>query len=152
MGKVDLKYKTTRISFIQNYFLAILVIILLLLLISFLNFQAWWSNLVILGIFSLIFFLIFEPEAERVLREYIVTADEITKVEGILTKKRISIPYQSVADVRYFKGITGRIFNFGDVIIKGIKDDIIIKGVKKPEVIYNLIKTKVSRIKEEKKE
>jgi uncharacterized membrane protein YdbT with pleckstrin-like domain len=140
-----LKYKTSRISFIFNYFLAILVFILFLLLLPYLTFS--WSILVYYLLFLIILALILEPEAERVLREYFITNAEVIKIEGILTKKRISIPYQSVADVRVIKGIVGRIFNYGNIIVKGVKDDIIMKGIKNPEQAYNLINKKIESMK-----
>lgn len=142
-----LRYKTVRISYIQNYFIVILLFVLIALLLPVLDLEAWWSKLLILGISSVILILFFEPETERALREYLITNAEVTKIEGIIIKKRISIPYQSVADIRVIKGIAGRIFNFGTVVIKGMKDDIVIKGVKEPEVVYRIIENKIARMK-----
>ncbi len=140
-----LKYKTSRISYIFNYFLIFLVFILFLLLLPYLTFS--WSIFVYYLFFLIILALVLEPETERVLREYFITNAEVIKIEGILTKKRISIPYQSVADVRVIKGILGRIFNYGDIIVKGVKDDIIMKGIKNPEQAYNLINKKIESMK-----
>ncbi|MEM5834889.1 MAG: PH domain-containing protein [Candidatus Aenigmatarchaeota archaeon] len=140
-----LKYKTSRISFLFNYFLVILVLILTFLLIPYLNFS--FGFLVYYFLFLLILALIFEPEAERAIREYFITNAEVIKVEGILTKKRISIPYQSVADVRVVKGIVGRIFNYGNIIVKGVKDDIIMKGIKNPEAVYEQINRRIESMK-----
>ncbi|MGC8811986.1 MAG: PH domain-containing protein [Candidatus Aenigmatarchaeota archaeon] len=140
-----LKYKTARISFIFNYFLSILVLFLLFLLLPYLNFS--WSTWVYYLFLLVILALVLEPEAERVLREYFITNAEVIKIEGILTKKRISIPYQSVADVRVIKGIVGRIFNYGNIIIKGVKDDIIMKGIKNPESVHELINKRIESMK-----
>lgn len=140
-----LKYKTSRISFIFNYFLIVLVLILFFLVLPYLNFS--WSILVYYFFLLIILALILEPEAERVIREYFITNAEVIKIEGILTKKRISIPYQSVADVRVVKGIVGRIFNYGNIVVKGVKDDITMKGIKNPESVYELINRKIESMK-----
>ncbi|MCS7106420.1 MAG: PH domain-containing protein [Candidatus Aenigmarchaeota archaeon] len=140
-----LKYETSRISFIFNYFLATLILFLTFLLIPYLSFSfIFW---IYFFLFLLVLALILEPEAERFLREYLITNAEVIKIEGILTKKRISIPYQSVADVRVVKGIVGRIFNYGDVIVKGVKDDIVMKGIRNPEAVYELINRKIEAMK-----
>ncbi|MDI6798928.1 MAG: PH domain-containing protein [Candidatus Aenigmarchaeota archaeon] len=140
-----LRYKTVRISYVQNYFIIILLLVLIALLLPALD--SWWSKLMILCTSFIVLILLLEPEAERVLREYLITNSEVTKIEGIIIKKRISIPYQSVADVRVIKGIAGRIFNFGTVVVKGMKDDIVVKGIKEPEVVYRIIENKIARMK-----
>ena len=142
-----LRYKTARISYLLNYFLIILLSALFLIILPYLDFQALWSQLVILLIFGLAIVLLLEPEVERALREYFITDSEVIKVEGIIRKKKISIPYQSVADVRVVKGIIGRIFDFGNVTIKGIKDDIIMKGMKAPEQIGKLVEERIYKLK-----
>ncbi|MEM7825441.1 MAG: PH domain-containing protein [Candidatus Aenigmatarchaeota archaeon] len=141
----SLKYKTSRISFIFNYFLIILLLILFFLLLPFLDFP--FSYFVYYFFFLIILVLLLEPEAERTIREYFITNAEVIKIEGILTKKRISIPYQSVADVRVIKGIVGRILNYGNIVVKGVKDDIILKGIKNPEAVYELINRKIENMK-----
>jgi uncharacterized membrane protein YdbT with pleckstrin-like domain len=78
-------------------------------------------------------------------RVYFVTDREIIKEEGIIRKNKISIPLQNVADVKMEKSVVGRIFNFGNVIVTGMKETIKIKGVKNPENLYYLIKSRASR-------
>ena len=143
----ELRYKTVRISYIHNYFIIFLMFVLLAIVVPYIGMEEWWSKLVILGVFSVVLILLFEPEAERALREYFVGNTEVTKVEGILTKRKMAIPYQSVADVRVIRGVLARIFNFGDVVVKGMKEDIVIKGVNDPEVVAKIIENKIARMK-----
>ncbi|RLI96643.1 MAG: hypothetical protein DRP00_05060 [Candidatus Aenigmatarchaeota archaeon] len=147
-----LKCKTARISYLWNYFLVALIAIFLILLLPYLSFESLYSQLIFLILFSIILILFLEPEAEKVLREYIVTDTEVRKVEGIITKKTVSIPYQSVADIKTIKGVLGRIFNFGDVVVKGVKGDIIIKGIREPERITKIIENRIARLRGKKDE
>jgi len=147
-----LKCKTARSSCLGDYFLIVLIAIFLILLLPYLSFESLYSQLIFLILFSIILILFLEPEAEKVLREYIVTDTEVRKVEGIITKKTVSIPYQSVADIKTIKGVLGRIFNFGDVVVKGVKGDIIIKGIREPERISKIIENRIARLRGKKDE
>jgi uncharacterized membrane protein YdbT with pleckstrin-like domain len=100
----------------------------------------------ILGFLALVIFLLEQPNIERWMRHYVITNNEIIRVEGIITKKRAAIPFQSVADVRFEKGLVGRIFNFGTVHVTGIgKDNVIImRGMHNPEEVYNIIRNKIN--------
>ncbi|MFH0711210.1 MAG: PH domain-containing protein [Candidatus Aenigmatarchaeota archaeon] len=137
-----------------NYVLLTLVLILFFLVwikfdITFSLFprtvHEFQSTMVAFGFLVAITFLIEEPTIERMIRHYIVTNNEVIKVEGILRKKRISVPYQSVADVRVEKGIVGRIFNFGTVHVAGVGRgaDITMKGMRDPDTVYRVIKNKI---------
>jgi uncharacterized membrane protein YdbT with pleckstrin-like domain len=148
------KYKTSRIAYIGNYLLAILIIFFLLLLIQKLNLGFFlfpktlgqvFSTFLIIGFVGLTAYFIEEPVIERIIRHYVVTNNEVIKIEGIIRKKRIAIPYQSVADVRVTKSFVGRVFNFGNVEISGFKDSITMKGMRDPEEIYRIIQNKISR-------
>lgn len=141
-----LRYKTARISYISNYIIIALLIFSLTFL-PLIELEAKILQLIFLGVMFFILILLFEPEAERVLRNYLITNSEIAKIEGIIVKKRMAMPYQGVADVRVVKGVLGRIFNFGTIVVKGIKGDIIIKGMKEPEVIYRIIENKIALMK-----
>jgi len=147
-------YKTSFISFLGNYVLSALAIAFLLVLST--QFELTFtfspkttsqliSSLTILGIILVVIILLEEPFFERMVRVYFVTDREIIKEEGIIRKNKISIPLQNVADVKMEKGVIGRIFNFGNVIVTGMKDTIKIKGVKNPENLYHLIKSKASK-------
>jgi len=90
-------------------------------------------------------FLIEEPTIERWIRHYIVKNNELIKIEGILRKNEVSIPYQSVSNLKLKKGLVGKIFNFGDVNVSGFGEaEINIKGMTDPEEIFNIIQNKVS--------
>ena len=102
------------------------------------------STMVAFGFLIAITFLVEEPTIERWVRHYVVKNNEVIKIEGILTKKKISVPYQSVADLKLNKGIVGRIFNFGDVHVVGLGNLVInMKGVARPEEVFNVIQNKV---------
>lgn len=159
MVKIPIKglvYKTSRISYITNYFIVALLIIFLLLLR-----QEFSLNLTltpttveelipIVTLFSFIIVaacLLGEPDIERALRHYIVTNNEVMKVEGIFRKKKISVPYQSVADVRVEKGVIGRIFNFGTVYVASVGKEavtIVMKGLSNAEEVYRIIQNKIN--------
>jgi len=142
-----LKYRTSRISFISNYSLVIILLFLFyLVLLPYLT-NELYLNIAILVLLAIILFLIFQPEWEKTIRRYGVTNNEVVKVEGIITKNIITIPHQSIADVKIFKGVIGRIFNFGNIEVKGFKDSIVMKGVREPEVIGKIIENKISLFK-----
>jgi membrane protein YdbS with pleckstrin-like domain len=84
---------------------------------------------------------------ERAMRQYYVTNNEVMEIEGFVRKKRTVIPYQSIADVKVVKGVAGRIFRFGDVIIAGMKESIKMKGMKNPDEIYKIMENKIALMK-----
>ncbi len=147
-----IKCKTSRISYVWNYFLLILLALFLILLLPSLNFSSLYSQVIFLFFFSIALILLLEPESEKLVREYVITENEIKKIEGIISKKEVSIPYQSVADVTLLKSWVGRIFNFGDVFVKGVKGNIRIKGIKEPEKILRIIENRIKRLKGEESE
>lgn len=140
------KYKTARISYITNYIIIALILFFLTILQS-IEFPPGILQLASLGIILFMLSLLLEPEAERILRYYLITNSEVVKIEGIVIKKRISIPYQSIAHVSAVKGIWGRIFNFGTIFVKGMKDGIVMKGIKEPDVVSKMIENKISLMK-----
>jgi len=144
-------YKTARISYISNYFLAALVAVLLILILPYMDvtiFIRTVPQLISYLIFSvfliIITFLIEQPTIEQWIRKYVITNNEVMKVEGIIRKKHFAIPYQSIADVQIHKGVVGRIFNFGNVEITGMKEPIHMKGIKNPEEVLKIIENKVN--------
>lgn len=138
----NIKYKTTRISYMASYFLVPLVIFFLSILLLYLE-NTKWYNIAIAGCLVVVCFLLLEPEWERAVREYYITNSEVMEIEGLLRKKRTVIPYQSVADVKVIKGVVGRIFRFGDVVIAGMKESIRMRGMKNPDEIYKIIENKI---------
>jgi membrane protein YdbS with pleckstrin-like domain len=148
-------YKTSRVSYISNYVLVILALVLLALIWPYLSVKIGFTSLrdvATYAIFALfvvgITFLMEEPSIEQIMRKYVVTNNEVIKVEGLLRKKRISIPHGNIADIRVKKGIFGRIFNFGDLEITGMRENISMKGLRNPDEIYRIIEHKVSLMRE----
>lgn len=139
-------FRTSRISYIHNYLLIILLLITVFLIYPHINFDIWWHVLILFGTIIIILFLLEEPELEIWFKRYVITDTEVIKIEGILTKKKTTIPYQSVADVKVIKGVVGRLLNFGTVHVGGFKaeDEVEMNGVKNPEEIYNIVQNKLS--------
>lgn len=144
-------YKTTRIAYIHNYILAVLVFILFVMVYPKLNFTIFITNaqqlisyIIFFGFVLMMTFLIEEPTIERWVRKYVITNNEVMKVEGILRKKKFAIPYQSIADVQMNKGVVGRIFNYGNIDIMGYKEPIHMKGIRNPDEVLRIIENKVN--------
>lgn len=153
----EIVYRTARIAYIPNYFLVGLLALLFYFIWTVFNLSftliptslsEFTGTIIVFSFLILITFLIEEPVIERTLRRYIITNNEIMKIEGILTKKTTIIPYQSVADIRVTKGVIGRIFNYGDVHVRGVKEggDIRMKGMKNPEEVQRIIQDKVNLV------
>jgi len=137
-------FKRSRRSFIWNYIIGIGLLFYLVLSGAILTLSLIWIYFFIALI--LIFFL--EPEGILVYRYYLIEPDSVSEVKGILIKKKIAIPYRSIADERLKKGIIGRMLNFGDIIITGFKNEINFKGVKNPEKVYKMIEKKFAQYRE----
>jgi membrane protein YdbS with pleckstrin-like domain len=151
-----IKYKTSRISYIANYFVVVLLMVFLYLFwqkfeLSFTLTSADAAELIpaltFLAFTIVAVYLLGEPDVEKTLRYYVVTNNEVMKIEGIFRKKKISIPYQSVADVKIEKGVVGRILNFGTVYVTGVGRDphnIIMKGLRNADEVYGIIQSKIN--------
>jgi hypothetical protein len=144
-------YKTSRISYISNYVLVILALVLLALLWPYLNVTLIFTSLkgiidyaIFAAFIMMIVFLMEEPSIEQIMRKYIVTNNEVIKVEGLIRKKRISIPHGNVSDIRVRKGVWGRILNFGDIEVTGFRENIVMKGIRSPDEVYKIIENKIS--------
>jgi membrane protein YdbS with pleckstrin-like domain len=87
--------------------------------------------------------LIEEPVWRRIMHHYIVAEKEIIYKSGLIRKQRMTMPYQSVADVKIEKGVMGRIFNFGDVVLEGFKNNLTINGIRRPEELYEQLRAKI---------
>jgi membrane protein YdbS with pleckstrin-like domain len=153
-GEAGAKYLTSFISYLPNYILIFLVFLFLFLFFREFNLKITFqpkglndliSIFFVFGLLILISYLIEEPFFERVVRQYYITDSEVIKIEGIITKKRIAIPYPNIADIKVNQGVIARIFNYGDIIISGFKESIVMKGIKRPYSVYEQIKEKVSK-------
>jgi len=148
-------YKTSRIAYMHNYILVVLLLVLFFLTTPFFNIQfsllpttieQLTSTMLVFLFVLFIVFLIEEPIIERIFRHYIVTSHEVVKIEGLIRKKRITIPFQSVVNVKNYKGILGRIFNFGNIQINASNLEIIMKGMRNPDEIQRIIENKISGV------
>jgi uncharacterized membrane protein YdbT with pleckstrin-like domain len=99
----------------------------------------------------LIAILISEPEVERTYRYYLLEEENVIMVEGIFSKKELSIPYDQIAGTTILKSVFGRILKFGDVKISGFKDEIVMKGMRNPDLLYQKIQERIKSSKKKKK-
>jgi len=155
-----LVYRRSYISYIENYIMAALALAFLFLLWPYLNInfyltpktpQQLLETMVILLFACFLVFLIEEPSIEGYRRRYVITNHEIMKIEGIFNKKKTAIPYQSVANIKISKNVLARMLNYGTLQITCIGkegNDIIMKGIKSPDEVYNIIKNKISLMRE----
>jgi uncharacterized membrane protein YdbT with pleckstrin-like domain len=148
------KYLTSFISYLPNYILIFLIFLFLFLFFQEFNLNVTFqpksfneiiSIFLIFSFLALISYLIEEPFFERIVRQYYITDNEVIKIEGVIGKKRVAIPYPNIADIKVNQGVVARIFNYGDVIISGFKENIVMKGIRKPYLVYEQIKEKVSK-------
>lgn len=144
------KYKTSRISFFCNYLLAFLLI-LFIFFVNSLKLSYLIQAISLFVALPLIAILISEPEVERTYRYYLLEEENVIMVEGIFSKKELSIPYDQIAGTTILKSVLGRILKFGDVRISGFKDEIVMKGMKNPDMIYQQIQEKIKSSKKKKK-
>jgi len=145
--------KQSRVSFLYNYALLGLTLIFFALVWGEFNltftlspqtFSQFSDSMVVLGFMAVIAILLEEPEIQRWLSHYLITNNELIKVEGIIRKRRTIIPYQSVSDVHVYKGVIGRILDFGNIEVVSFKNKITMKGVRNPELFYRIINNKIS--------
>ena len=151
----ELVLKTARVSFLSNYIIGVLALIFLLLFIGAfgLDFNLFpktthsaKTTLATLGLLAIAAGLIEQPELARFMRTYIVTRDEVIEIEGILTKRKIILPYQSISEVTVRKSPIGRMLNYGDVFIGAFRtgSDINMKGIKNAHKIHELIQNRIN--------
>ena len=151
-----LTYKTSRRSYIENYIIVCLAAVILFMAWPMLGLDFSLTPSTQMQFFSTMFVFAFiivaavlfeEPSIEGFVRRYIVTNHEIVKIEGIFSKKKISIPYQSVANVKISKSFLGRLMDYGTLHITCVGkegNDIIMKGIASPDVVYSIIQNKIS--------
>jgi uncharacterized membrane protein YdbT with pleckstrin-like domain len=144
------KYKTSRISFFYNYLLALLLL-LFVFFVNSLNLGYLIQAISLFVALPLIAILISEPEVERTYRYYLLEEENVIMVEGIFSKKELSIPYDQIAGTTILKSVFGRILKFGDVKISGFKDEIVMKGMRNPDLLYQKIQERIKSSKKKKK-
>lgn len=155
----DLNIKTSRISFLSNYIIGSLAIIFIVLFLNAftLKFTLFpktlndmFSSLAILGLVMIAGVLLEQPEWVRFMRRYKVTLNEVIEIDGLFTKKKIILPYQSIAEVTVKRDILGRMLNYGDVSVSafGSGTGVHIRGVRNAEKIHELIQNRINILRE----
>ena len=134
-------FKTSRRSFIVNYFLGVGLLLYLFLTDAILILSSW------LIVFFLILISLFfiEPEFVLVYTTYYLKEDNVMEVKGIFAKKRIAIPYSSISNIGMNKDVIGRIFGYGNVLVNSFSggNKITLKGIKDPEKTFKLIEKRI---------
>ena len=136
------KIRSSRISFMGNYFLGISLLFLTYVANSTLNLPTIIDYFLLM--IAMLLFL--EPEGIILYRSYRLDSDHISEIKGVFVKRITAIPYRAIADQRLKKGIIGRILNYGDVIVTGSKAQINMKGIRRPERIYEEIEKKLANL------
>lgn len=134
-------FKTSRKSFIVNYFLGIGLLLYLFFSDAILILPQWISFLFIVLISA--FFI--EPEFVLLYTTYHLKEDNVMEINGILSKKRTAIPYSSISNIIMKKGIIGRIFGYGNVLVNSFSGEnrITLRGIKHPEKTFKVIEKKI---------
>lgn len=154
----ELYFKTSRISFVSNYFIAALIIAFTILAINAfdLKFSLFptsgeiGSSLIIVGLFAIAAILIEQPEWIRFMRQYTITLNEVIEYEGILSKRKIILPYQSISEVTVRRSFFGRLLNYGDIYIGAFRtgSDVNIRGIRNAEKIHEIIQYRINILRE----
>ncbi|MBN2252173.1 MAG: PH domain-containing protein [Kosmotogaceae bacterium] len=148
-----IELRRSYVSYIYNYILIILVLFFLYL--AWIRFELTFviqpttleegmKTLVVSIFLVAISALMEEPTIIRHFNKYMITNSDIIDMQGILTKKRVTIPYQSVTNVKVIQSVTGRILGYGTIEVVSFKDEIKIVGVRDPEVLYRIINNKIA--------
>ena len=93
----------------------------------------------------LILFLLGEIGWKRLASEYEIGSTYVSENRGIFRKSRTVLPNQTIVDVQVTQGIFGRIFNFGDLYIRGYKNSIRMVGIKDPYQISKEIEKNIEK-------
>jgi uncharacterized membrane protein YdbT with pleckstrin-like domain len=143
-----IRIKRSRLSFIGNYLLGIILLVFVVIANSIL--QPPLILVYFLLTIALMFFL--EPEGIIMYTTYKLETNYVSESSGIFVKRQTAIPYRNITDERLKKGVVGRIFGFGDIIISGPKTEIKMKGIMRPEKVYEEIEKKLTRLHGERRE
>jgi len=130
------RIKVSFRSFIRNYIIIFLTSILVATLQK--------VELLLAGS-MLILFLIGEIGWKRLASEYEIGNSYISENRGIFRKTKTVLYNQTIVDVQVTQGIFGRIFNFGNLYIRGYKNSIKMVGIKDPHRIYKEIEKNIEK-------
>jgi uncharacterized membrane protein YdbT with pleckstrin-like domain len=108
------------------------------------------STLVILGFLGLAAFLIEQPEWERFTRKYIVSQNDVVEIDGLISKRKIMIPYGSITQVTLKKSFVGRILKYGDLYVSVYSEggSIHMKGIRNATEIHEIIQNRINMVRE----
>lgn len=148
-------YKASPRAFVGNYLIAAGVLVLGFLVISKFDLvlDLYPTSLfeilgtaAYFGFFGVAAYLFAEFYLEGTMRHYVISNNEIVKVEGVVSRRRYTIPYQSIAEVKVTKGPLGRILDYGtvDVMAFGEGAAVSMTHMINPEEIQRLIQHKVN--------
>ncbi|MEM5829664.1 MAG: PH domain-containing protein [Candidatus Aenigmatarchaeota archaeon] len=143
------KYKTSRISFFYNYTFA-LFLILFLFFIHSLELSDSFRSVALVVCIPLIAIVLAEPEFVRIYTHYLVEEDSITMVEGLLSKKKVSIPLNQIAGITLHKTLLGRMLKFGNIKVSGFRSEVLMRGIKDPDSLYKYLQERLRAIKKKK--
>jgi uncharacterized membrane protein YdbT with pleckstrin-like domain len=157
--KSEITIKTSRIAYINNYIIGALFIIFdTLFIINFgLTFtllpHSWGeliSTYVILILFGAAAFMIEQPEWIRFTKKYVITLNDVIAIEGLLTKRKVILPYGSISEVTVNKTIFGRMLNYGDLFLAAFRtgSDINMRGIRNASKIHEVIQNRINMIRE----
>jgi len=136
-------FKTSRRSFIVNYFLGVGLLLYLFLSDAVLILSSWliFFFLILISLFFI------EPECCILYTSYYLKEDNVMEIKGVLSKKRTAIPYSSISNIVLNKGVIGRIFGYGNVTINSFSGDnkITLKGMKNPEKTFKFIEKRIQK-------
>ena len=130
--------RRSRLSFIKEYFLLILLIAALLAVYLY-NIEV--NKAVMAGALVLIALLIVYVEVSRVQTHYSLTPSQIVTEYGIIKKEKESVFLDNVANIGIKQGYLQRLLHLGDITItpSAGKEDMVMKGVRSPKKIHSQI-------------
>jgi membrane protein YdbS with pleckstrin-like domain len=139
------RFKISRRSFINNYFISLSILLLMLLVDSIFGIP----NLIFFPLMILSVFFLVEPEVSLVYYRYDIDSEKLTQTSGIITKKIEVIPWRLASKVELKQGVFGRIFNYGNIFVSDVSEapGITLRGVSKPGKILQLIEEKITNAK-----
>jgi len=140
--KTTFHFKTSRISFIGNYFSTFFLIVIMIVY----DFLFGIPQPLKYILLFLVLLLLVEPEYEVMITDYMLEEQKVVEIKGFIAKKTTSIPYDTISQIVLNKGVVGRILNFGNIVVTGFagpQNVIILKGLSNPEKCLKIIEDRM---------
>ncbi|MCD6403236.1 MAG: PH domain-containing protein [Candidatus Aenigmarchaeota archaeon] len=134
--------KPTRLAFIKTYIVVIVLGVAVLITDMISGISTTWKLIFLLCLIL----LLADVEYRRGIVDYYLEEEQITEVEGFIAKRRKSIMYDKISEITISKGVLGRLFDFGNILLvgtAGMENQIMIKGIRRPQKILKIIEKKV---------